>query len=518
MDQGAGASKWARELSSDEDDQRQRKKRKEKRIKKNSNRDSPMSTPGAGTPNSMTSNSSGTFLPRTSSRDLDTLQPQQPHQLQRELTPIEARSSSTLSHQDEPTQASALAEPDQQTESSATRSREVSSSSSSSRAAESSTPASSQQAPEYHVRVPEAPSHPVLTGCRSVENYEKLNRISEGSYGVVYRARDRITGDIVALKKLKLDQEKNGFPVTSLREIYTLLLAKHPHIVNVREIVVGDKLTQIFIVMDFIEHDLKELMSGMRNPFLQSEVKTLMMQLLSATELLHENWILHRDLKTSNLLLNNQGEIKVADFGLARRYGEPQGVMTQPVVTLWYRAPELLLGSKHYTTAIDMWSIGCIFAEFINNEPLLPGRSEAEQLEKIFKLLGMPNDKIWPGYSKLPLASHVPNFNQPYNILRSRLPYLTENGLDLMSQMLTYDPAKRITAEDALKHPYFSEAPPPKHPSMFPTWPSKSERTVKRNASPSAPQANHGHGNEDEEPSGLFNYANQESTGFRLKI
>ncbi|KAG9322799.1 hypothetical protein KVV02_005547 [Mortierella alpina] len=455
--QGASASKWAREPSSDEEEQRQKKKRREKRFKQSKDsRDTPAVREDSGTPRDITREEASTTAEREAS-----------------LT----------------------------------------------REAETHAPESSAQEPEYHISIPDTPQHPVLTGCRSVENYEKLNRISEGTYGVVYRARDRLTGDIVALKKLKLDQEKNGFPITSLREVYTLLLAKHPHIVNVREIVVGDTLTQIFIVMDFIEHDLKELMSGMRTPFLQSEVKTLMLQLLSATELLHENWILHRDLKTSNLLLNNQGEIKVADFGLARRYGEPQGIMTQPVVTLWYRAPELLLGAKEYTTAIDMWSIGCIFAELVNNEPLLPGRSEAEQLEKTFKLLGMPNDKIWPGYSKLPLVSHVPNFVQPYNLLRTRLPYLTENGLDLMSKMLMYDPAKRITAEDALKHPYFSEAPPPKHPSMFPTWPSKGEgRTARRNESPSAPQAVHGHGQDEEEPGGLFNFANQESTGFRLKV
>ncbi|KAF9956366.1 hypothetical protein BGZ70_009933 [Mortierella alpina] len=454
---GASASKWAREPSSDEEEQRQKKKRREKRFKPSKeSRDSSVVREDSGTP-----------------RDISR---------EEASTPAEREASLTKD-------------------------------------AETRAPEASAQEPEYHISIPDAPQHPVLTGCRSVENYEKLNRISEGTYGVVYRARDRLTGDIVALKKLKLDQEKNGFPITSLREVYTLLLAKHPHIVNVREIVVGDTLTQIFIVMDFIEHDLKELMSGMRTPFLQSEVKTLMLQLLSATELLHENWILHRDLKTSNLLLNNKGEIKVADFGLARRYGEPQGIMTQPVVTLWYRAPELLLGAKEYTTAIDMWSIGCIFAELVNNEPLLPGRSEAEQLEKTFKLLGMPNDKIWPGYSKLPLVSHVPNFVQPYNLLRTRLPYLTENGLDLMSKMLMYDPAKRITAEDALKHPYFSEAPPPKHPSMFPTWPSKGEgRTTRRNESPSAPQAVHGHGQDEEEPGGLFNFANQESTGFRLKV
>ncbi|KAF9426328.1 hypothetical protein BGZ94_006663 [Podila epigama] len=478
----AAASKWAREASSDEEEERQRqlKRKREKRFKRS--KDSPAFREGSGTPTP----SSGTLQPAVTLRS----------------SAQENDSHSQSSHQDHHRNT--------QSEQSLNQEEPL--------PRQENRPEVHQTSHAYQVEVPHQPEHPVLAGCRSVENYEKLNRLAEGSYGVVYRARDRLTGEIVALKKLKLDQERNGFPITSLREVYTLLLAKHPHIVNVREIVVGDTLTQIFIVMDFIEHDLKELMSNMRAPFLQSEVKTLMLQLLSATELLHENWILHRDLKTSNLLLNNQGEIKVADFGLARRYGEPQGVMTQPVVTLWYRAPELLLGSKHYTTAIDMWSIGCIFAEFVNNEPLLPGKSEAEQLEKIFKLLGMPNDKIWPGYSKLPLASHVPNFVQPYNLLRTRLPYLTENGLDLMSKMLTYDPNKRITAEEALKHPYFSEAPAPKHPSMFPTWPSKGEKSAKKAASPSAPQAVHGQGYDEEESGGLFNYANQESTAFRLKL
>jgi len=189
---------------------------------------------------------------------------------------------------------------------------------------------------------------PEITGCRSVEIYEKLNHIEEGSYGVVYRARDTETGDIVALKRLKLDREKNGFPITGLREISTLMAARHPNIVNVREIVMGDSLSQysrfngasdcrVFIVMDFIEHDLKALMEDMREPFLQSEVKTLMLQLLSATALMHELWIVHRDLKTSNLLMTNRGMIKIADFGLARYFGDPVDNMTQLVVTLWYR-------------------------------------------------------------------------------------------------------------------------------------------------------------------------------------
>ena len=185
----------------------------------------------------------------------------------------------------------------------------------------------------------------------------------------MYRARNKATGEIVALKKLKLENEKNGFPITSLREIHTLKLSSHPNIVQVKEIVSSSNYSQIFIVMEYIDHDLKSFMSSMSMPFMLSEVKTLMLQLLSGIQCMHSHWIVHRDLKTSNLLMNNRGCIKIADFGLARRFGSPLGDMTQLVVTLWYRSPELLLGATEYTTAVDMWSIGCIFAEviFMNN-------------------------------------------------------------------------------------------------------------------------------------------------------
>lgn len=185
--------------------------------------------------------------------------------------------------------------------------------------------------------VPARQDHPPLKSCRSVNNYERLNHIEEGTYGIVFRARCKETGEIVALKRLKLEEEKYGFPITSLREIHSLLICQHPHIVNVREIVVGDTLNQIYIVMDFVEHDLKTLMHTMPEPFLISEVKTLLKQLLEATAHAHSNWILHRDLKASNLLMNNRGQIKVADFGMARRYADPVDEMTQLVVTLWYR-------------------------------------------------------------------------------------------------------------------------------------------------------------------------------------
>lgn len=223
--------------------------------------------------------------------------------------------------------------------------------------------------------------------CRSVERFDRLNHIEEGSYGYVSRAKDETTGEIVAIKKLKLDPARDGgFPVTALREIQTLNAAKHRHVVELREVVAGDGSAKgdVYLVMEFLEHDLKSLQEEMEEPFLPSEVKTLLLQLGSAVEYLHDNWILHRDLKTSNILMNNRGEIKVADFGMARFCGDPPpSNLTQLVVTLWYRAPELLLGATIYDSAIDMWSVGCIFAELLTKHPLLQGKNEVDQLSKV---------------------------------------------------------------------------------------------------------------------------------------
>ncbi|MCO5565815.1 hypothetical protein L7F22_019490 [Adiantum nelumboides] len=355
-------------------------------------------------------------------------------------------------------------------------------------------PSVSRSPPTAQPPVPLRAEYPRLQGCRSVNCYERLNQIEEGSYGVVFRARDRSSGEIVALKKLKMDQEKNGFPITSLREIRTLMEAKHENVVRVREIVVGETLTQIFIVMDFIEHDLKTLLQTQNMPFLASEIKTILHQLLSATALLHRNWIIHRDLKTSNLLMNNRGQIKLADFGLARMYGDPpmdEEEMTRLVVTLWYRAPELLLGTQRYDTAIDIWSVGCIFAELINKEPLFCGKNETDQIIKIFKLLGQPSEDIWHGFSKLPNAKNIfgnsHSIAQPFSKLRQTFKYSTENCIDLLQKMLTYDPERRITAEQALQHPYFFESPPPAHPNTFGSFPSVAAGEKKRNLSPNPP-------------------------------
>eukprot|EP00850_Spirogloea_muscicola_P014616 SM000106S13964 [mRNA] locus=s106:281759:284864:- [translate_table: standard] len=325
----------------------------------------------------------------------------------------------------------------------------------------------------------------MLQGCRPVEDFERLNCIDEGTYGVVYRARDKRSGEVVALKRVKMDKEREGFPMTSLREINILLSFAHdgPHasIVDVREVVVGSNLDAIFMVMEYMDHDLKSLMETMKQPFSQSEVKCLMLQLFEGTHYLHQNWVLHRDLKTSNLLLNNKGELKICDFGLARQYGSPLKAYTHMVVTLWYRAPELLLGVKTYSTAIDMWSLGCIMAELLGKEPLFPGKSEIDQLDKIFRELGTPNEKIWPEFPSL--LKKVNFVRQPYNKLRERFPLntfgsrptLSEAGFDLLNKLLTYDPKKRIMAEAALKHEWFREVPLPKAKELMPTFPARNQ-------------------------------------------
>ncbi|XP_063292422.1 cyclin-dependent kinase 11B isoform X4 [Pelobates fuscus] len=369
---------------------------------------------------------------------------------------------------------------------------------------------------------------PALQGCRSVEEFQCLNRIEEGTYGVVYRAKDRKTDEIVALKRLKMEKEKEGFPITSLREINTILKAQHPNIVTVREIVVGSNMDKIYIVMNYVEHDLKSLMETMKQPFLPGEVKTLMIQLLRGVRHLHDNWILHRDLKTSNLLLSHAGILKVGDFGLAREYGSPLKSYTPIVVTLWYRAPELLLGAKEYSTAIDMWSVGCIFGELLTQKPLFPGKSDIDQINKIFKDLGTPSEKIWPGYNELPAVKKITFTEYPYNNLRKRFgALLSDQGFDLMNKFLTYCPAKRINCEDGLKHEYFREPPLPIDPSMFPTWPAKSEQQrVKRGTSPRPPEGGLGYsqlGDDDLKDTGFhLTTTNQGASaagpGFSLKF
>ncbi|CAL5869511.1 uncharacterized protein PFLUO_LOCUS3741 [Penicillium psychrofluorescens] len=334
--------------------------------------------------------------------------------------------------------------------------------------------------------------------CRHVDNFERLNHIEEGSYGWVSRAKEITTGEVVALKKLKLENSPDGFPVTGLREIQTLLEARHPNVVYLREVVMGNKMDEVFLVMDFLEHDLKTLLDEMREPFLPSEIKTVLLQIVGGLEFLHSQWIMHRDLKTSNLLMNNRGEIKLADFGMARYYGDPPPKLTQLVVTLWYRSPELLLGADKYGPEIDMWSIGCIFGELLTKEPLLQGKNEVDQVSKIFELTGPPNAQTWPGFRSLPNAKslRLPSSSSSATssgkiplLPRSKFPYLTNAGLSLLSSLLALNPTSRPTAQQCLSHAYFKEDPRPKPREMFPTFPSKAGMEKRRrHHTPEAPK------------------------------
>ncbi|PGH28684.1 CMGC/CDK protein kinase [[Emmonsia] crescens] len=336
--------------------------------------------------------------------------------------------------------------------------------------------------------------------CRHVDNFERLNHIEEGSYGLVSRAKELATGEIVALKRLKMENCHDGFPITGLREIQTLLESRHTNVVHLREVVMGNGMDDVYLVMDFLEHDLKTLLDDMLEPFLPSETKTLLLQIISATEFLHSHWIMHRDLKTSNLLMNNRGEIKLADFGMARYYGDPPPKLTQLVVTLWYRSPELLLGAEKYGPEIDMWSIGCIFGELLTKEPLFQGKNEVDQLSKIFALTGPPTNQTWPSFRSLPNAKSLrlpasgplPTTTSDASIpllSRSKFPYLTTAGLTLLSHLLALNPASRPDAATCLSHSYFREDPKPKAKEMFPTFPSKAGMEKRRRReTPEAPK------------------------------
>lgn len=332
-----------------------------------------------------------------------------------------------------------------------------------------------------------------LVGCRSVDAYEPLNKIDEGTYGVVTRARDRVTGDIVALKRIKMEETTGGFPQTSIREINILMTLRHPNVVGIKEIVVGRKLNDVYMVMEYMEHDLRMLLKSMKNNFNQSEVKCLLKQLLEGVAAMHTHWVLHRDLKTSNLLFNNQGILKICDFGMARPFGEPVEPYSPKVITQWYRPPELFLGARKYSKDVDIWSVGCIFAELLTRSPLFPCRDgELKQLAMIFQLVGTPTAETWPEYSSLPAAATF-HFKHCESKLRAKFPppshkdlawgdgvWLSDAGFDLLSRMLALDPKKRISADDALRHPYFSEAPLPQHPSQMPTFDSLNEDATKR--------------------------------------
>ncbi|KAF2644754.1 Pkinase-domain-containing protein [Massarina eburnea CBS 473.64] len=322
-----------------------------------------------------------------------------------------------------------------------------------------------------------------------------------------------------------MDMRQDGFPVTALREIAILQRARHTNIVDLREVLTGTSPNEVVLVMEFLEHDLKTLQENIHDPFAPSEVKTLLKQLTSALSFLHTNSILHRDLKTSNILLSNRGHLKIADFGMARYIPPPQSPLTQLVVTLWYRAPELLLGTENYGTEIDMWSLGCIFAELLLREPILQGKNEVDQLSKIFDLCGLPTDKSWPEFWRLPNAKSlkIPRDagTKATGQIRTKFPLLDSVGVDLLSSLLSLNPEHRLTAEEVLQHSYFQVFPKPKPMELFPTFPSKAgQEKRRRRSSPNAPKRGDAKAVHDIDFSGIFANREEEQAGagFQLRV
>jgi len=289
-----------------------------------------------------------------------------------------------------------------------------------------------------------------------MENYTKLEKVGEGTYGVVYKARDVRDGSIVALKKIRLEAEDEGVPSTAIREISLLKeLSRDDNIVKLFDIVHSD--SKLYLVFEFLDLDLKKYMDtvGTSEGLGPLMVKKFTWQLIKGLYYCHAHRVLHRDLKPQNLLIDKAGNLKLADFGLARAFGIPLRTYTHEVVTLWYRAPEVLLGSRHYSTAIDMWSVGCIFAEMAMRQPLFPGDSEIDEIFRIFRVLGTPNEDVWPGVSSLP--DYKPTFPKwSAQDLYKAIPNLDAYGIDLLQQTLVYDPAHRISAKRALSHEYFN--------------------------------------------------------------
>ncbi|XP_017374891.1 cyclin-dependent kinase 2 isoform X1 [Cebus imitator] len=340
-----------------------------------------------------------------------------------------------------------------------------------------------------------------------MENFQKVEKIGEGTYGVVYKARNKLTGEVVALKKIRLDTETEGVPSTAIREISLLKELNHPNIVKLLDVIHTEN--KLYLVFEFLHQDLKKFMdasalTGIPLPL----IKSYLFQLLQGLAFCHSHRVLHRDLKPQNLLINTEGSIKLADFGLARAFGVPVRTYTHEVVTLWYRAPEILLGCKYYSTAVDIWSLGCIFAEMhlvctqyharccgehrrngrqslcplcsylevaasqgwgmtavstphpVTRRALFPGDSEIDQLFRIFRTLGTPDEVVWPGVTSMP--DYKPSFPKWARQDFSKVvPPLDEDGRSLLSQMLHYDPNKRISAKAALAHPFFQDVTKP---------------------------------------------------------
>ncbi|CCE62334.1 hypothetical protein TPHA_0C01780 [Tetrapisispora phaffii CBS 4417] len=297
----------------------------------------------------------------------------------------------------------------------------------------------------------------------SSSQFKQLEKLGNGTYATVYKGLNKTTGIFVALKEVKLDSEE-GTPSTAIREISLMKELKHENIVRLYDVIhTENKLTLVF---EYMDKDLKNYMdsrtSGNSTRGLElSLVKYFQWQLFEGVTFCHENKILHRDLKPQNLLINNKGQLKLGDFGLARAFGIPVNTFSTEVVTLWYRAPDVLMGSRSYSTSIDMWSCGCILAEMITGKPLFPGTNDEEQLKLIFDIMGTPDEQLWPAVTSLPKYNRNLPKKEPKDLKKLLQAHTKEivddQVIDLVTGLLQLNPDARLTAKQALHHPWFGE-------------------------------------------------------------
>ncbi|XP_027350818.1 protein IMPAIRED IN BABA-INDUCED STERILITY 1-like isoform X2 [Abrus precatorius] len=311
------------------------------------------------------------------------------------------------------------------------------------------------------------------------DSFEKLHKIGQGTYSSVFQAREVETGRMVALKKVRFDKFQPESIRFMAREIIILRTLDHPNIMKLEGIITSPLSNSIYLVFEYMEHDLAGLVSSPDVKFTDSQIKCYMRQLLSGIEHCHVRGIMHRDIKVSNILVNNEGILKIGDFGLANTLNpNSKHPLTSRVVTLWYRPPELLMGSTNYGVSVDLWSVGCVFAELLLRKPILKGRTEVEQLHRIFKLCGSPPDEYWK-MSKLPLATMFKPQTNYESSLRERCKGFPVTAVNLLETLLSIDHSKRGTASSALMSEYFSTKPYACNPSLLPKYPPSKEMDVK---------------------------------------
>ncbi|CAG8519762.1 2110_t:CDS:2 [Acaulospora morrowiae] len=305
------------------------------------------------------------------------------------------------------------------------------------------------------------------------KKYNKEKKIGEGTYAKVYKGTERETGRVVAIKKIKLVQTEIGFQgieISAVREVKVLRELRHPNIIELIDIY--SHQTNLQLVLEYLDSDLEMIIKDKSLVFMSADTKSWMLMTLRGLDHCHRNWILHRDMKPNNLLVGKDGQLKIADFGLARDFADPHVKNMSPrVVTRWYRAPELFFIPSQYSYAVDIWSVGCIFAELMLRTPYLPGETDLGQLETIFQALGTPNEEDWPGFSELSKNVRFQKFPRPP--LKQLFTAAGNDAIDLLEKLLTYDPNKRITTREALNHPYFRNKPRPTPPERLP----KQEKT-----------------------------------------